>query len=128
MSMKFKPTAVWRTRASPGPGLPTGTSSHLRTSGPPFWWKRMACGIDRLLGFACRGCSAAEMAAEEFETAFTGLVGGGLVPMRAAGPGEGMAAIGIVVHRHVRIALEAGVDLFLRRRRHEFVLAGDVQQ
>src|SRR3954451_23816794 len=43
MSIKFRPTAVWRIRTSPGPGLPTLTSSHTRTSGPPVLWKRMAC-------------------------------------------------------------------------------------
>jgi hypothetical protein len=28
---------VWRTRASPAPGLRTGTSSHTSTSGSPVW-------------------------------------------------------------------------------------------
>src|SRR3977135_2181100 len=37
--------AVWRTRAWPGPGSPTGTSSSWRTSGPPVLWKRTALGI-----------------------------------------------------------------------------------
>src|SRR6266851_992984 len=43
--MKLSPQALWRTRASPGPGSPTWTSSHLRTSGPPCCWMRMAFGI-----------------------------------------------------------------------------------
>src|SRR6266850_7922630 len=40
----FRPHALWRTRASPGPGSPTGTSSNCRTSGPPQEWNRMAFG------------------------------------------------------------------------------------
>src|SRR6185436_2840094 len=40
--MKFRPIALCATRASPGPGSPTGTSSHCRTSGPPVLWKRIA--------------------------------------------------------------------------------------
>src|SRR5207248_753621 len=43
--MKLTPTAVCRTRAWPGPGSPTSTSSHRRTSGPPVWYRRMAFGI-----------------------------------------------------------------------------------
>src|SRR5271166_2680534 len=43
--MKLRPAAVWRMRASPAPGLPSSISSHLRTSGPPVLWKRIACGI-----------------------------------------------------------------------------------
>src|SRR3954454_15119725 len=49
MSTKFSPTAVWRMRASPGPGLPSVTSSQTRTSGPPVLWKRMACVMGWLL-------------------------------------------------------------------------------
>src|SRR6266850_2054779 len=44
-SRKLSPQALWRTRASPGPGSPTCTSSHLRTSGPPCCWMRIAFGI-----------------------------------------------------------------------------------
>ena len=33
--MKLSPIAVWRTRASPGPGSPTSYCSTFRTSGPP---------------------------------------------------------------------------------------------
>src|ERR1700722_15261339 len=40
--------AVWRTCASPGPGLPGSKSSKRRTSGPPCSWKRMA--LDMLRG------------------------------------------------------------------------------
>src|SRR5688572_15386673 len=40
--MKLRPMALWATRASPGPGSPTETSSHWRTSGPPVLWKRIA--------------------------------------------------------------------------------------
>src|SRR5688500_17603772 len=43
--MKLTPTAVWRTRAWPPPGSPTVTASQFRTSGPPVWSKRMACGM-----------------------------------------------------------------------------------
>ena len=39
------PMAVWRTRASPGPGSPTVTSSQVSTSGPPLAFMRMACGM-----------------------------------------------------------------------------------
>src|SRR5262245_50958516 len=49
MSTKFTPTAVWRTRASPGPGLPIGTGSDTSTSGPPDLWKRIALGMSQLL-------------------------------------------------------------------------------
>src|SRR5882757_4077355 len=49
MSTKFSPTAVWRIRTSPGPGLPSVTSSQTRTSGPPVLWKRMACVMGWLL-------------------------------------------------------------------------------
>src|SRR5882672_727030 len=60
-SRKFSPQALWRTRASPGPGSPTWTSSHFMTSGPPCWWMRIALGIaspwvDGLIGGA-RGAS-----------------------------------------------------------------------
>src|ERR1700710_1576302 len=47
MSTKFSPTAVWRMRASLGPGLPTSTSSQTKTSGPPVLWKRMACVMEK---------------------------------------------------------------------------------
>src|SRR5690242_2529938 len=43
--MKLTPIAVLRTRTSPGPGFDTSTFSHFRTSGPPVWWKRVACAI-----------------------------------------------------------------------------------
>src|SRR5690349_6165831 len=43
--MKLRPMALCATRASPGPGSPTGTSSHCRTSGPPVLWKRIACAM-----------------------------------------------------------------------------------
>src|SRR2546421_823253 len=45
VSTKLTPIAVWRTRAWPGPGSPTGTSSSCSTSGPPVLWKRIAFGI-----------------------------------------------------------------------------------
>src|SRR6516162_2235377 len=45
MSTKFTPTAVWRTRASPGLGLPIVMGSDTSTSGPPDLWKRMALGM-----------------------------------------------------------------------------------
>ena len=32
----LSPTAVWRIDTWPGPGAATGTSSHVRTSGPPY--------------------------------------------------------------------------------------------
>ena len=35
--MKFRPTALWRMRISPGPGSPTVTSTSLSCSGPPGW-------------------------------------------------------------------------------------------
>src|SRR5262245_57519431 len=44
-SRKLSPQALWRTRASPGPGSPAWTSSHFKTSGPPCWWMRIALGI-----------------------------------------------------------------------------------
>src|SRR5262245_5089181 len=40
--MKFTPIAWRRTRACPGPGSGTGTSSTTRDSGPPGSWTRMA--------------------------------------------------------------------------------------
>src|SRR5689334_14098240 len=43
--MKLSPAASWRRRTWPGPGSPTSTSSHLRASGPPTSWTRIACGI-----------------------------------------------------------------------------------
>src|SRR5262249_51593246 len=49
MSTKFTPTAVWRTPARRGPGLPSGRGSHTSTSGPPDLWKRIALGMSRLL-------------------------------------------------------------------------------
>src|SRR4029079_4309339 len=49
MSTKFSPTAVWRMRASPGPGLPTATSSQTKTSGPPVLRTRMACVMECFL-------------------------------------------------------------------------------
>src|SRR5205085_10716766 len=62
--MKFTATWLWRTRASPGPGSPTLTSSRCRTSGPPVAWKRMACAM--LFSCRCekRAASAAASACE----------------------------------------------------------------
>src|ERR1700759_1532251 len=48
--MKFRPTACCLTRASPGPGSPTCTSSQVSTSGPPVLWMRMALVMLCLLG------------------------------------------------------------------------------
>src|SRR4029453_3541100 len=45
MSAKLRPTATWRIRAWPGPGLPTATSSQRRTSGPPVSYIRVACAM-----------------------------------------------------------------------------------
>src|SRR5262245_16454111 len=47
--MKLMPTAVWRTRISPGPGSPTSTSSQRSTSGPPVSWKRIALGMEDMM-------------------------------------------------------------------------------
>src|SRR3989304_5211951 len=47
--MKFSPMAVWRIRASPGPGRVTSTSSQRSTSGPPVSWIRIALVIASLL-------------------------------------------------------------------------------
>src|SRR6266403_4027158 len=43
--MKFKPTACWRMRISPGPGAATSTSSYTRASGPPTLCTRTALVI-----------------------------------------------------------------------------------
>src|SRR5215475_6317763 len=43
--MKLTPTAVCRTRASPGPGSPRVISSHCMTSGPPVRWILIAWGM-----------------------------------------------------------------------------------
>src|SRR2546422_6286165 len=40
--MKFRPTACWRMRTSPGPGAATSTSSYTRASGPPTLCTRTA--------------------------------------------------------------------------------------
>src|SRR5678815_4790046 len=48
--MKLRPAVIWRMRTWPGPGSPTSTCSHLRTSGPPALWIRIACGIALALG------------------------------------------------------------------------------
>src|ERR1044071_1953333 len=40
--MKFTPTAECTTRACPGPGSGTGTSTYCRTSGPPNRSNRIA--------------------------------------------------------------------------------------
>jgi hypothetical protein len=42
---KFRPIACWRTRASPGPGSPTSTSTYSSTSGPPVRAMRIALAI-----------------------------------------------------------------------------------
>src|SRR5215468_4382112 len=76
MSTKFTPTAVWRTRASPGPGLPIGTGSDTSTSGPPDLWKRIALGMSRLLS----GMSGHQ--SECSQNLEVGLTAFGLVAMR----------------------------------------------
>src|SRR5215831_9116832 len=43
--MKLTPIAVCRTRASPGPGTGSGTSSNRSSSGPPSWWTTIAFGM-----------------------------------------------------------------------------------
>src|SRR5687768_3568208 len=47
--------ALWRTRAWPGPGAPTSTSSTWSTSGPPCLWYRTAFAmpVSLLLGLHC---------------------------------------------------------------------------
>src|SRR5229473_8613761 len=55
MSTKLTPIAVWRTRAWPGPGSPTGTSSSCSTSGAPVLWKRTALGISFSFGVGVFG-------------------------------------------------------------------------
>src|SRR4029453_6842890 len=40
--MKFRPTACWRMRTSPGPGAGTSTSSYTKASGPPTLCTRTA--------------------------------------------------------------------------------------
>src|SRR5262245_55268529 len=41
-STGLTPTALTRTTTWPGPALGSGTSSSFRTSGPPYWWMRIA--------------------------------------------------------------------------------------
>src|SRR5688500_8834796 len=43
--MKFRPTACWRMRTSPGPGAATSTASYTRASGPPTLCTRTALTI-----------------------------------------------------------------------------------
>src|SRR5215831_3683628 len=112
--------AVWRTRASPGPGLPTCTSSHCRTSGPPVLWKRMAWGI-------CVTPSG-EVFLEEVGRALIGLIGRSLVVMRAADARESVILLVVCVDGDERIAFERVLDLGLRLGRHKLVLRRHVQQ
>src|SRR5215472_5832353 len=119
MSMKLRPIAVWRTRASPGPGLPTRTSSQARTSGPPALWKRMAWVMTRPFLF--------QILLEEVRSPLVREVSGFLVVVLAADAGEGVIHAGIAVNGDVRVALERVLDLGLRRRRTELVLLGDVE-
>src|SRR5215472_15433853 len=119
MSMKLRPIAVWRTRASPGPGLPTRTSSQARTSGPPTLWKRMAWVMTRPFLF--------QILLEEVRGPLVCEVRGFLVVVLAADAGEGVIHAGIGVNGDVRVALERVLDLGLRRRRTELVLLRNVE-
>src|ERR671913_520738 len=49
--MKFRPTALWRMRISPGPGSPTSTSAICNCSGPPGWeiWTALLMTVPPLL-------------------------------------------------------------------------------
>src|SRR5690242_12713072 len=112
--------AVWRTRASPGPGLPTCTSSHCRTSGPPVLWKRMAWGI--------AVSPLGKIFLEELGGARIRLIGRGLVVMRAADAGEGVILLVICIDGDERIAFERVLHFGLRVGRHELVLRRHMQQ
>src|SRR5256885_8561356 len=54
-SMKFRPTAWWRMRTSPGPGSPTATCTSSRTSGPPLWRICTAIPMGEIGRASCRG-------------------------------------------------------------------------
>ena len=56
--MKLTPIAVWRTRASPGPGAGSGTSSKRSSSGPPGWWTTIALGMATRYTASCPACHA----------------------------------------------------------------------
>ena len=56
-----------------------------------------------------------------------GEFGVGLIVMLSAHAREGVVHAGIGVNGHMRIALEAVDDLFLRRRWHVLILAGNVE-
>src|SRR5690349_7318768 len=60
VSAKLSPTATWRSRTWPGPGLPTATSSQRRTSGPPAACMRIACAICGSLFMGASGHFAQE--------------------------------------------------------------------
>src|SRR5215468_2472508 len=107
------------TRASAGPGLPTCTSSQVRTSGPPALWKRMAWVMTRPFLF--------QILLEEVRSPLVREVSGFLVVVLAADAGEGVIHAGIAVNGDVRVALERVLDLGLRRRRTELVLLGDME-
>src|SRR5581483_1336626 len=124
MSMKLTPTAVLRVRTSPGPGSGSSTSSHRRTSGPPFSCMRMA----RVFIGMALSRSTLEVRAQEVARAAVSELGRPGVVVLAADAGEAVVGIGIDVQGDVGVLRQRGLDLLLRLRRHVLVATGDVHE